>query len=111
MIWTALELIFLFFFFKLPPVDNFIKSKYEQHLEHSQQVQNSGHVKQNEVDKKYDKVNGQYSKCDPSLSTSEEEKAPLLTSGANNDIQVPTMMVTPLSSKSFLQRGYWLLNG
>ena len=118
MIWTALELIFLFFFFELPTVDDFVKSKYEEYLEYSQQVQNAIATdnKQNDVDKKYDKgnqnnVEEQNSSCDPSLS--EQEKMPLLPSDSTmKDIQASaTNCVNTTSSQSLLRRAQWLLNG
>lgn len=115
-IWIILELIFLFFFFELPLVDDTVKSKYEQYVEYKrqqQQVQNSS----GEVDEKCSNVNQnveeQNSNCDPSLSVSEQEKSPLLRNDSMKDMQTP-----PTSHRSvtqpplnFIQRAYWLLNG
>ena len=116
-IWTTLEVIFLFFFFELPPVDDFIKSKYDEHLEHDQ-IHNSGSDnKQNGADKKHDKANqnveGESLNCDGSVSISEQENTPLLRSDCMNDIQIPETThrsITPPSQK-FTRRAYWLLNG
>ena len=116
MIWTILELIFLFLFFELPPVDDFIKPKYEGHLEHSEQVTDSSDDKENQVDQKHnDAVNqsieAQNSNCDGSLSASEEH-TPLLTTGSMKDIQTPAEGRTNVTSpKKLIKRARWLFNG
>ena len=107
----------MFFFFELPPVDDFIKSKYDEHLKHNQ-IQRSGSDKQNEADEQEDdKVNQnveQQSNCDALLSTSDQENAPLLRSDCTtNDVQKPETShksVTP-PSQSFIRKLYWLLDG
>ena len=113
-IWTTLEVIFLFFFFELPPVDDFIKSKHDEHLEHNQ-IQNSGcDNKQNEVDEKHNQdVEEESLNCDGLVSISEQENTPLLKTDCMNDIQIPETTrksVTP-PSQSFIRKAYWLLNG
>lgn len=116
-IWTILELIFLFFFFELPPVDDFVKSKYEEYLEHSQRVQNNSDNKQIEEDKKLNKVNQnveQNSNCDSSMSASEQEKMALLPSdGSMKDTQALVAshgsIIPP--PQNFLKRVYWFLIG
>ena len=116
MIWTTLELIFLFFFFELPPVDDFIKSKYEKHLEHNKQATDSSDNKEDQGDQEHnDDVNqnieAQSSNCDGSSSTSEEH-TPLLTSGSMKDIQTQTASHTNFTPpKKFLKRARWLFNG
>ena len=114
-IWTVLELIFLFFFFELPLVDDTVKSKYEQYLEHKhrqQQVQTSSDER-NEVDEKCSNVNQnneeQSSNCDFPLPTSEQEKVPLVTSS----MQIPPGSHGSATKppRNFIQRAYWLLNG
>jgi len=115
-VWTTLELIFLFFFFELPPVDDFVKSKYEEHLEKSyqqQQAQNSNEDKQNEMpDKKCVNTSQtvESSNCDDSLPACEQEKQPLLTNDGMRDIQTLADDVTPPPQK-FIKKPYWLLNG
>lgn len=119
-IWVILELIFLFFFFELSPVDDFVKSKYEEHLERSyqqQQVQNSSDDKQNEADEKCvntsQNIEEQNSNCDASLSACEQEQLPLLTSDRMKDIQASATShrsITP-PPQNFIKRSYWLLNG
>ena len=115
-IWTTLEIIFLFFFFELPPVDDFIKSKYDEHLEHDQIQNSSSDNKQNGVDKKHNTADQNVEEnlnCDGSVSISEQENTPLLRSDRVNDIQIPAAThrsVTP-SSQNFIRRAYWLLNG
>ena len=117
MIWTILEVIFLFFFFKLPPVDDFIKSKYDEHLEHNQ-IQSSESDKQNEAGKQGgDEVNQnveeQLSNCDASVSISDHENAPLLRTHCMNGVQKPETShksVTP-PSQSFMRKFHWLLDG
>ena len=105
----------MFFFFELPPVDDFIKSKYDEHLEHNQ-IQSSGSDKQNEADEQDDKVNQnveQQSNCDALLSISDQENTPLLRNDCTNDVQKPETSrksVTPLS-QSFIRKLYWLLDG
>ena len=114
-IWIVLELIFLFCFFQLPLVDDTVKSKYEQYLEHkhrTQQVQTSSDER-NEVNEKCSNVNQNdeehSSNCDPSLSASEQEKVPLVT----NNMQMPpgSHESTTQPPRNFIHRVYWLLNG
>lgn len=105
----------MFFFFELLPVDDFIKSKYEENLEHSKQATDSSDDK-DQVDQKHnDDVNqsteAQSSNCNSSLSTSEEH-TPLLTSGSMKDIQTQTASHTNVTPpKKFIKRACWLLNG
>ena len=123
-IWIVLELIFLFFFFELPLVDDTVKSKYEEYLEHKQrqqQVQNSG-SERNKVDEKQSNekqsnvnqsIEEENSNCDPSLSTSEQERMSLLMNSDMEDMQTPPanhgdVTAPPLN---FIQRAYWLSNG
>ena len=117
MIWTTLELIFLFFFFELPPVDDFIKSKYEEHLEHSKLATDSSDDKdhdqgdQEHSDDVNQSIEAQSSNCDGSSSTSEEH-TPLLTSGSMKDIQTQTASHTNFTPpKKFIKRARWLFNG
>lgn len=118
-IWIVLELIFLFFFFELPLVDDTVKSKYEEYLEHKQrqqQVQNSG-SEQNKVDEKQSNVNQnieeENSNCDPSLSTSEQERMSLLMNSDMEDMQTPPANHGDVTvpTLNFIQRAYWLSNG
>ena len=112
-------LLFLFFFFELPPVDdNTTKSKYEKYLEHNhqqQQIENSSdklHVNDN-----YSNINQnareQRPNCDPLLSASDQEKLPLMADDDIKDMPTPTEVhrnVAP-QSLNFIKRVYWLLNG
>ena len=114
-IWIILELIFLFFFFELPLVDDTVKSKYEQYLEHKQrqqQVQASSD-EQNEVNEKCSNVNQnvaeQSSNYDPLLSATEEEKVPLVIGSMQTPPESHESVTKP--PRNFIQRAYWLLNG
>lgn len=117
-IWTILELIFLFFFFELPLVDDMVKSKYEEHLEHSHQQQpQDASDKQSEVDAKHCTVNSsdieeQSSNCDPLVSISKQEQTPLLTDATMKDMPTTgSHRNATLPPLSLIQRIYWLLNG
>ena len=113
-IWIILEIIFLFFFFELPAVDDTVKSKYEEYLENKhrqQQIQNSSD-KQNEADKQDVVVDKeQSSNSDPSLSASVQEKMPLLSNDSMKDVPPASDTNVILPSQNCLQRAYWLLNG
>lgn len=111
-IWIVLELIFLFFFFELPPIDDTVKSKYEEYLEHSQQTQSSGVDKERNENPVNDDIKERHPSHDTSMSTSEQEKLPLLTNESMKDIQAQTAdhQTTP-QPKKIIQRVYWLLSG
>ena len=110
-IWIILEILFLFLFFELPPVDDTVKSKYEEYLEYKhqqQQIQNSSSDKQREVDNKdVNVVKEESANSDPSQSASEQEKMPLLS----QDVPAADDKNVTLPPQNFFQRAYWLLNG
>ena len=113
-IWIILEVIFLFFFFELPAVDDTVKSKYEEYLEYKhrqQQVQNSSD-KQSGADKKdVNVVKEQNPNSDASPSASVQEKMPLLSNDSMQDVPAASNRNITLPSQNVFQRAYWLLNG
>ena len=114
-IWIILEILFLFLFFELPPVDDTVKSKYEEYLENKhrqQQIQNSSSDKRNEVDKKdVNTVKEESADSDPSQSASVQEKMPLLSNDSMQDVPAADDRNVTLPPQNFCQRAYWLLNG
>lgn len=113
-IWIILEILFLFCFFELTPVDDTVKSKYEEYLEYKhrqQQVQNSSSDKQNEVDYKNVDVKEESSTSHPSQSASVQEKMPLLSNDNMEDVPAADNRNVTLPPQNFFQKAYWLLNG
>ena len=116
-IWIILEVIFLFCFFKLPLVDDTVKSKYEEYLEYkSRQQQQGQNDEQQEVDKKdvnvNQSVNEQSSIVDPSLSVATgQEKMPLLPNDSMKDLPAASHNNITLPPQNFCRRIFWLSNG
>jgi len=125
--------MFLFFFFKLPTVTDYVKSQYEQHVERQQQhCENSNNlnnetdeVKENVVISVEEQSCGEVSVVGSSLA--EQEKTPLLTNDSMKDVSrySSSHSMTQSIQKSpedfeknsvpvpegLLRKAYWMLFG
>jgi len=130
-VWLILELMFLFLFFQLPPMNDFVKSKYEQHIERTQQQT----ANQNSTDHSIEEKS--ISSVDVNANTEEhscgedsivkQEKTPLLVNDSMKDVShysnSHSMNQSTQKSpedvekdyvpapKGFLSKAYWMLSG
>ena len=138
--WIVIEIMFLFFFFKLPTVTDYVKSQYEQHVERSQQQQQQLRDSENssnanngtdEVKKKLvTSVEEQSCGDEASIvasSLAEQERTPLLTNDSMKDMSrysssqstAQSIQKSPEEAKKdsvpvpkgFLHKAYWMLCG
>ena len=138
--WIVIEMMFLFFFFKLPTVNDYVKSQYEQHVESNQQQQqqlrdsenssNANNGTDEVKEKLVTSVEEQSCGDEASIvasSLSEQERTPLLTNDSMKDmsrysssqsktqsIQKPPEEIEKNSvpvPKGFLRKAYWMLCG
>ena len=83
LVWLILELMFLFLFFQLPPVNDFVKSQYEQHIERTQQRTANRNSTDHSIEEKSIasvdiNVNSEEHSCSDKDLLAKQEKAPLL---------------------------------
>jgi len=126
-VWLILELMFLFLFFQLPPVNDFVKSQYEQHIERTQQRKTStDHIVEEKSISSID-VNAEEHSYSDNDSIVKQEKTPLLVNDSMKDAchyssSHSTAQSTQKSPedvekdsvpapKGFLSKAYWMLSG
>ena len=128
-VWLVLELMFLFLFFELPPVNDFVKSQYEQHIERTQQqtanLNSTDHsIEEKSIASVDVDVNSEERICSDEDSVVKQEKAPLLVNDSMKDVSRYSSMDQSTqkppedserdsvpSPEGFLSKAYWMLSG
>ena len=127
LVWLILELMFLFLFFQLPPVNDFVKSQYEHHIEHTQwQTASQNSTNHSIEEKSIASVNEEHN-CSDKDSSAKQEKAPLLMNDSMKDLSYYSSSQSTAQSiqkspedikkdsvpapEGFLSKAYWMLYG
>jgi len=128
-VWLILELMFLFLFFELPPVNDFVKSQYEQHIERTQQqtanLNSTDHnIEEISIASVDVNVNSEERSFSDNDSVAKQEKAPLLVNDSMKDVSRYSSMTQSTqkspedaekdsvpSPEGFLSKAYWMLFG
>ena len=132
LVWLILELMFLFLFFQLPPVNDFVKSQYEQHIERTQQRTANQNSTDHSIEEKSvasvdNNVNSEEHSCSDKDSSAKQEKAPLLVNDGMKDVShysssqstAQSVQKSPEDAEKdsvpapegFLPKTYWMLSG
>ena len=119
----------MFLFFQLPPVNDFVKSQYGQHIEHTQQQMANQNSTDHSIEEKSIasvdiNVNSEEHSCSDKDSSAKQEKTPLLVNDGMKDVShhsssQSTVLKSPENAEKdsvpapegFLPKTYWMLSG